>query len=80
MSTQQHNADSSLNNLPERNASKLTSSGASFGSTDVTGSGTGKGGSIPTYTNETSTQEKAPIDKHGDTWGGGIPGHNQEFK
>ena len=80
MAAQQHKTDSSLNNLPERNDNKLTSGGASMGSTNVTGSGHDKEGSIPTDTGKANTQAKAPIDKHGDTWGGGIPGHNHQFK
>jgi hypothetical protein len=80
MSAQQHNADSSLNNLPERNASKLTSSGAPLGSTDVIGSNQRKEESIPTETKEANTQKKAPIDKHGDTFGGGISFVNKQVK
>ena len=80
MSTQQHKTDSSLNNLPERNANKSTSTGASMGSTDVISGGPGKEDSIPTGIGKNTTQEQAPLDKHGDTWGGGIPAHNNQFK
>jgi hypothetical protein len=80
MSTNQHKADSSLNNLPETNAAKIVSSGTSGSSADVIGSGKGKEGSIPTGTDNTNEQHDAPNNKHGDSWGGGIPGHNSQFK
>jgi hypothetical protein len=80
MSTQQHNVDSSLNNLPERNATKPANSETLGSSTGAVASVQGKGGSIPAGTEDTSAQYNTPIDKHGDTWGGGIPGHNNQFR
>jgi len=79
MSTQQHPNDSSLNNQPERDARKLIS-GISGGSTGIIGSDQGKERSIIADTDKDNAQEKTPINKHGDTWGGGISGHNTEFK
>ena len=76
MSTQPRHDNTSLNNQPERDASKLAASEA----TDILGKNQSTQSAIPTDTNNTSTQEKAPVDRHGDTWGGGIPGHNSEFK
>jgi hypothetical protein len=76
MSTSQHKADSSLNNLPEKNSSNSATSGIA----GAIGSDKGKEGSIQTDSDKTDTQQKAPIDKHGDSWGGGIPGHNNQFK
>ncbi|CAF4886531.1 unnamed protein product [Rotaria sp. Silwood1] len=71
MSTQQQrNTDSLLNNLPERNASKSATNGAAGGSTNAIGSEKRKEDSIPIGNNDTSAQHNAPIDKHGDTWGG----------
>ena len=77
MSAQQHKIDSSLNNLPENNASKSTTSGSSSGLTGVIGNTKANQGSIPT---DTSNTNDAPLDKHGDSWGGGIPGHNNQCK
>ena len=76
MSTQQHNIDSSLNNLPEINARKS----ASIGSIGIIGNEKGKEELIPLGTDDTYVQYNAPIDKHGDTWGGGIPGYNHEYR
>ncbi|UJR07413.1 hypothetical protein I4U23_011699 [Adineta vaga] len=72
MLTPQHKADSSLNNLPENNG---TASG-------TIGTTCGKHTDVSTSLNPTNndTQEKAPIDKHGDTWGGGIPHVNKQCK
>jgi len=79
MSTHQRNIDSSLNNLPERDAWNLIS-GSSSGSTGIIIHGHGKEGSIPMDMDNTNEQKQAPIDKHGDTWGGGISGHSKQFK
>jgi len=80
MSTSQHNTDSSLNNLPERNATKLTSSGASAGSIGAINSEIDKEKSIPTDTKKNNEEEQVPIDKHGDTWGGGNTTYHHEFR
>jgi hypothetical protein len=77
MSTQQHKGDSSLNNLPESNAAKSSTAGTA---TSVTDSGKSTEASTSLGTDNTSAKEKAPIDKHGDTWGGGISHQNKEFK
>ena len=69
MSSPTQKADSSLNNLPERN------NNASSG-TVGTGKNTDASTSFDTIKND--TQEKAPIDKHGDSWGGGIPHVNKQ--
>lgn len=67
MSAQTNSGDSSLNNQPERDASKLTSAGLS-------------NPNQPPVPTDDQPKGKAPVDKKGDTWGGGIPGHNSEFK
>jgi hypothetical protein len=69
MSTKQHHNDSSLTNEPERDANKLANARISSGST-------GAEGSIESYTEKNN----APIDKQGDTLGGGISFQNKEFK
>jgi len=79
MSTQQHNIDSSLNNLPERNA-RLTSTGSSSDSIGDINSQIDKKIPIPTDTWKNNAEEQGPIDKQGDTWGGGISGYNHEFR
>ena len=80
MSTQQHKADSSLNNLPESNAAKTTVVGTAGGSTDLIGSGKTTEASTSFNTDNTNAQPKAPLDKHGDTWGGGISHENKQCK
>ena len=67
-STAEQKVDSSLNNLPERHAAQPTTK---LGSNDTATS---------PNTQNNSIEEKVPIDKHGDTWGGGIPHENKQFK
>lgn len=67
-STPQQKADSSLNNLPEKHVAQPATK---LGSTNASAS---------PNTDNNDIQEKAPIDKHGDTWGGGIPHENKQFK
>ncbi|CAF0744228.1 unnamed protein product [Adineta steineri] len=77
MSTPQHKADSSLNNLPENNNNL---SGTAGGSTSLTGTGKTSDVSTSLGTENSDGKVQAPIDKHGDTWGGGVPHVNKEFK
>ncbi len=78
MSTQERKGDSSLNNLPETNAAKSATSGNLGGSSGV--GGKSQEGSILTDTDNINTQPNAPIDKHGDTWGGGVSYVNKQCK
>lgn len=77
MSAHEHKIDTSLGNLPERNARKETTNAPSIGLTDVNNI---KQESIEKDTEKVSKQEESPIDKHGDTWGGGITAHHNQFK
>lgn len=70
MSSPSHKSDSSLNNLPENNAVKTTSNLIDTNKT--------KEKLIPTGNDKTNVEQNTPIDKHGDSWGGGIPGHNKQ--
>jgi len=79
MSTQEHYISSSLNNLPEHNA-RLMSSGTSAGSIGDMNSPIDREIPIPTDTWKNNAEEQGPIDKQGDTWGGGISGYNHEFR
>jgi hypothetical protein len=69
MSSPSHKADSSLNNLPENNTAKTTSNLFDTNQTNDK--------LIPTGNDKTNVEQNTPIDKHGDSWGGGIPGHKQ---
>ncbi len=68
MSIQRHYNDTSLNNEPERDARQLAYAGiSSIGQNE---------------TNEIEDTEKndAPINKQGDTFGGGISFHNRQVQ
>jgi hypothetical protein len=68
--------DSSLNNLPESNARKSSTNGL----TDLIGNRETKEGLIPIPIDsfDTNSERNHPIDKHGDSWGGGISGYNNQ--
>jgi hypothetical protein len=68
--------DSSLNNLPESNARKSSTNGL----TDLIGNEQTKEGliPIPTDSSDMTSERNGPIDKHGDSWAGGISGHNNQ--
>jgi hypothetical protein len=80
MSKHQRKGYSSLNNLPESNAAKSATSETVGGSSGVIGTVKDQEKSIPTNTDNTDEQPTHPIDKHGDTWGGGISFQNKEFR
>ncbi|CAF0948756.1 unnamed protein product [Adineta ricciae] len=79
MSSPTQKADSSLNNLPEKNNNAPSGTiGTAGGSTNLIGTGKSTDASTSLDTVNNDTQEKAPIDKHGDSWGGGIPHVNKQ--
>jgi len=76
MSIFEHKMDSSLNNLPENNARKSSTNGL----TDLIGNSQTKEGliPIPRDSSDMNSERNGPQDKHGDSWGGGISGHNNQ--
>ena len=68
MSKEDH---SSLNNQPERDFEKLSSNPTGILPNDKSSEP-----SIPKETEKTNV----PLDKHGDTWGGGISFENKQVK
>lgn len=83
MSTHERKTDTSLSNLPEHNASQTQITSSSIDSTNITSNNNQNQNKQPTISNDTqkmTNEEKSPIDKHGDTWGGGNTIQHHQFK